>query len=363
MDLELFLPAISSFALLINLVTFGLYLYSRSYLSKIALSTSICHVIPGFIMSMVSSDDHFIWAIVFATTFPLCYSISLVLQQIYQFSPKIKQFTYFLGICLIISLILNSLSAPFWLLALPIALGSVAPLLYRTIQAIYYWNYESSKISKSFVIVCILFIIHHLDYPFVALNESATMLGVILNTILTSMCLIMISGIELERVTTLRIRAQELDGIKSRFFANISHEIRTPLTLLLGPLEKLGADPALADNEKARHFLGTARSNGQRLLQLINQLLDASKLEAGKMQLNLQPCQAASLAKELTDLFSPLAASKNINLLLRTPDQPITFYCDLDKIQKILYNLLSNAIKFSPSHAKVMLSLSQPSPP
>ena len=81
------------------------------------------------------------------------------------------------------------------------------------------------------------------------------------------------------------------------------------------------------------------------------------------MQLNLQPCQAASLAKELTDLFSPLAASKNINLLLRTPDQPITFYCDLDKIQKILYNLLSNAIKFSPSHAKVMLSLSQPSPP
>ncbi len=161
---------------------------------------------------------------------------------------------------------------------------------------------------------------------------------------------------ELERVELKKL--QELDRLKSDFFANISHEFRTPLTLVLGPLKD-----ALAKSSEHISFgnLKMMRRNADRLLRLINQLLDLSKLQTGKMQLRTRPGDFVPFLKGLTMSFESLAAQKNISLRFQVhpcedakPSQDLTeAYFDRDKIEKIFSNLLSNALKFTPDQGCV----------
>ena len=146
----------------------------------------------------------------------------------------------------------------------------------------------------------------------------------------------------------------EIDQLKSRFFANISHEFRTPLTLILGPLEKI-----MSKNEyKNDHsiFLMMQR-NAKRLQQLINQLLDLSKLESGKMELNLKPAALTSFLKVLVYSFSSLAERKQINYTIRNPQENPIAYFDADKLEKILNNLISNSFKFSQTGGTVLVNI------
>jgi signal transduction histidine kinase/DNA-binding response OmpR family regulator len=152
-------------------------------------------------------------------------------------------------------------------------------------------------------------------------------------------------------------KLKELDKIKSRFFANISHEFRTPLTLILGLINKqvsnIKSPPDPTD-------INTMNRNAQRLLQLINQLLDLSKLESGEVKLNATKGDFVQFAKTLTAQFESMASGKRIHLtfndhLLYEKDSlpQLEFYFDREKLQKILTNLLSNAIKFTPDEGSV----------
>jgi signal transduction histidine kinase len=156
-------------------------------------------------------------------------------------------------------------------------------------------------------------------------------------------------------------KLKELDKIKSRFFANISHEFRTPLTLILGLINKqvsnLKSPPDLTD-------INTMNRNAQRLLQLINQLLDLSKLESGEVKLNATKGDLVQFAETLTEQFESMASEKRINLtfngqLLNKKDYlpGIEFYFDREKLQKILSNLLSNAIKFTPDEGSIAVKV------
>jgi signal transduction histidine kinase/DNA-binding response OmpR family regulator len=147
-------------------------------------------------------------------------------------------------------------------------------------------------------------------------------------------------------------RLQELDRMKSRFFANISHEFRTPLTLILGPAEQLEEEVAGA---RAKEKLDTIRKNAQRLLRLINQLLDLSKLESGKMQLRAAPGDLVEFLRGLTFSFAALAERKRIALRFEARSEKLLAYFDRDKMEKIFSNLLSNAIKFTPEGGVVIL--------
>ncbi len=161
---------------------------------------------------------------------------------------------------------------------------------------------------------------------------------------------------ELERVELKKL--QEMDRLKSDFFANISHEFRTPLTLVLGPLKD-----ALAKSSEHISFgnLKMMRRNADRLLRLINQLLDLSKLQTGKMQLRTRPGDFVGYLRGLAMSFESLAAQKNISLRFQVhpcedakPSHDLTeAYFDRDKIEKIFTNLLSNALKFTPDQGSV----------
>ena len=154
---------------------------------------------------------------------------------------------------------------------------------------------------------------------------------------------------------------REMDEVKSRFFANISHEFRTPLTLILGLINKLKAQPNKVPEVKDTDNI---KRNASRLLQLINQLLDLSKLESGGMKLQVTKSDIALFAKNITAQFESMSAQKNVKLLFNgievsqssSLDQ-IELYFDHEKLQKILTNLLSNAMKFTPRHGGVSVEV------
>ena len=146
------------------------------------------------------------------------------------------------------------------------------------------------------------------------------------------------------------VKLQELDRMKSRFFANISHEFRTPLTLIIGPLQKI-----LSENEGGalakEHRL--MLRNGQRLLRLISQLLDLSRLESGSMSLRVSPLNIVDVLQTTVRFFASWAESKNIQLTFSADEDDILLYIDRDKVEKIFSNLLSNAFKFTPEGGEI----------
>ena len=142
---------------------------------------------------------------------------------------------------------------------------------------------------------------------------------------------------------------QEIDRLKSQFFANISHEFRTPLTLILAPVEQLISKTLKGSVEEG--YI-TIRSNAKKLLRLVNQLLSLSKLEAGQMKLQVSEQDIIPVFRRIINLFTSLADRKNIDLNFTSPKSLLICF-DEEKIDTILNNLLSNAFKFTPEAGSV----------
>ncbi len=139
-----------------------------------------------------------------------------------------------------------------------------------------------------------------------------------------------------------------MDKIKNRFFANISHEFRTPLALTLGPIEDALNNEYGEISQSLCSQLEVMLRNSRRLLRLINQLLDISKIESGEMQLNLQNCNIIQFLFRIQQNFVPYAERKNISLEFSTDQNVLEVEIDKEKLDKIVNNLLSNAFKFTP---------------
>ncbi|HEV8538751.1 MAG TPA: ATP-binding protein, partial [Bacteroidota bacterium] len=158
-------------------------------------------------------------------------------------------------------------------------------------------------------------------------------------------------NLEQERSAQLR----EVDQLKMRFFQNVSHEFRTPLTLILGPVEKLLEN--LQDQSHKRE-LRLVRRNAQRLLALINQILDVSKLDAGGMKLQASRGDIVPVLRGIAMAFHSLSERRGIFLDVKTDVPSLFIYFDRDKLEKIIVNLLSNAFKFTPESGEIILRVS-----
>jgi signal transduction histidine kinase/DNA-binding NarL/FixJ family response regulator len=151
---------------------------------------------------------------------------------------------------------------------------------------------------------------------------------------------------------------KEMDKLKSRFFANISHEFRTPLTLIMGPLEQLLSQSCSQIGEKEqKKKMKMMLRNSQRLLNLINQLLDLSKLDSGKMKLQAVPGDIIPFIKGITASFEIAAELNELDLQFRWQEETAMLYFDPEKMEKIMGNLLSNAVKFTPPGGRVTVSI------
>jgi PAS domain S-box-containing protein len=153
---------------------------------------------------------------------------------------------------------------------------------------------------------------------------------------------------------TLLERIRELDEIKSQFFANVSHELRTPLALIIGPADRLAnSDSTMSPSQRQESALLIGR-NARMLLKHVNDLLDVSKLDAGKLKIELRNIDLSALTRLVVSNFELLAEERNISILVETQDDVVASV-DPEKIQRVLMNLLSNAFKFVPNMGKVQV--------
>jgi signal transduction histidine kinase/ligand-binding sensor domain-containing protein len=149
---------------------------------------------------------------------------------------------------------------------------------------------------------------------------------------------------------------RDMDRIKTRFFNNISHEFRTPLTLNIGPMENALLGEYGKVTPVLRRQLEVMLRNSRRLLRLINQLLDLSKLESGRMKLKVMEGSLADLVEGIVLSFTPFAEKKELALKFDATSTTEEFLFDPLGLEKVFFNLLSNAIKFTPDGGSITVS-------
>ena len=167
-----------------------------------------------------------------------------------------------------------------------------------------------------------------------------------------------------ERTTQLATANQELDlrnreveratRMKSKFLASMSHELRTPLNAIVGFSDLLAEQTAGELNVKQKRFVNHIKQGSAHLLQLINDILDLSKIEAGQLELHCEGFQINEALPEVLSTIRPLAMAKNIQVLHKL-DADLQVYADRVRFKQILYNLLSNAVKFTPKGGQISI--------
>jgi PAS domain S-box-containing protein len=152
-------------------------------------------------------------------------------------------------------------------------------------------------------------------------------------------------------------RLKELDKMKSDFVSNVSHELRTPLTSIKGSVDNMLDGLTGLLNEKQVRYLSRIKSNTDRLSRLINDLLDLSRIEAGRVEVRPATLPLAALAEEVIEHLMHLAAEKLIRVEVLSADPKVTVWADRDKVTQVLINLIGNAVKFTPQDGKVTVAL------
>lgn len=148
---------------------------------------------------------------------------------------------------------------------------------------------------------------------------------------------------------------QHLSNIKLRFFTDISHELRTPLTLISSPVSEILAHEAISPT--VREHLNLVHKNTERMLRLVNQLLDFRKIQNKKMKVLVEKTELVSQLQKIMESFHLIAKEKRIDFQLQTNTDKIYAWVDRDKFEKIFFNLLSNAFKYTPNGKKVTVNM------
>lgn len=164
---------------------------------------------------------------------------------------------------------------------------------------------------------------------------------------------------KLGELSEVNIALFESAKLKNEFLANVTHELRTPMVSIIGFAELVrdavqGAD---MDQKKLTRYAHNILNSGRNLLELINDLLDLAKIEAGELELHLSEFSINDLCRELIDFVMPLSDKRKQSLSLSMEDEFVMCYSDSGRIKQILYNLLSNAIKFTPMKGSISLGV------
>ena len=159
----------------------------------------------------------------------------------------------------------------------------------------------------------------------------------------------------LERESTARANAEESNRLKDEFLATVSHELRTPLTAILGWSRMLEGEPL--SGEMAKRAIETIKRNAKAQAQIIDDILDVSRIITGNLYLDLQPIELESVLEGSVNVVRPTADVKGIQIELSFDQEPVAVLGDANRLQQVFWNLLSNAVKFTPAGGKVDVQL------
>ncbi|MEK7205697.1 MAG: histidine kinase dimerization/phospho-acceptor domain-containing protein, partial [candidate division NC10 bacterium] len=151
-------------------------------------------------------------------------------------------------------------------------------------------------------------------------------------------------------------KLKKLDHLKSDFVSNVSHELRTPLTSIRMAVDNLLDGVAGEITPPFQRYLARVKNNTDRLVRLITDLLDLSRIEAGRIEFHPSVVSVGDLLQEIVEGLRPMAAGKGLELTVASEGSPVLAFADRDKLQQILINLAENAVKFTPSGGRVTLS-------
>ena len=148
---------------------------------------------------------------------------------------------------------------------------------------------------------------------------------------------------------------QQLSNLKLRFFTDISHELRTPLTLIASPIDEVISNEKLSD--AGLENMQVAKRNTDRMLRLINQILDFRKIQNDKMKVMVEQLDVIPLIMKIYENFTSMAHKRHIEFQLNCNFNSFVMYTDVDKLEKILFNLLSNAFKYTPTDKSITVNI------
>ncbi len=154
------------------------------------------------------------------------------------------------------------------------------------------------------------------------------------------------------------VQINEISRLKSAFLANMSHELRTPLNAILGFSEILKDNLVVLNEEQSHECLENIHTSGKHLLELVNDVLDLSKIEAGRMELNYDDFHVSNAIREVHNVIRSLSERRDIALTIGVVPDNLQVRADKSKFKQVLYNLLSNAIKFTPQGGRVWVKAS-----
>ena len=150
---------------------------------------------------------------------------------------------------------------------------------------------------------------------------------------------------------------ERLQDIRNSYFSMISHELRTPLTVIYSSLQLIDTLYSDSINDKFDAILKTINNNSRRLMRLVNNVLDMSKIDAGYLVLNEDNIEVVSFVEELVDSIIAFSKSKNINIIFDTNIEELYISIDSEKLERVILNVLSNAVKFTPSGKSIFVNL------
>jgi signal transduction histidine kinase len=208
------------------------------------------------------------------------------------------------------------------------------PILFQTA-----WHADAAKIARGYAVGAVDYVVKPLD-PVVLRSKVAVFLDLHRKTRALAR-----KNLELEATLDQAERANEF---KSRFLASVSHELRTPLGGILGYAELLDQDHAGPLNEKQHEYIRQVLQSAEHLILLVTDLLDLSKIEAGRMDLSPRWTPLRALTDSVIDGLQPVAQKAGVEVDVQIPDDFPRLYVDPLRMRQVLFNLLSNAIKFSP---------------
>ncbi|MBR4326172.1 MAG: response regulator [Bacteroidales bacterium] len=197
-------------------------------------------------------------------------------------------------------------------------------------------------------------VVIEIDFPWYQSTWFYVLLTLLVVGILVAAALMIRRRIGLNRHYKEMARAKELNDSRIEFFTNISHEIRTPISLIISPLSKLIATD---DDPSRQRSYKTIKLNAQRILNLINQLLDMRKIDSKQMSLEFEKVDLVEFCRGIYESFEQYALSLGIDFLFDAEEETMEAYVDPKNFDKVIVNLLSNAFKYTPKGGKVRLSI------
>lgn len=169
-------------------------------------------------------------------------------------------------------------------------------------------------------------------------------------------------GIDLTEQVLIQNKIQELSRAKEDFFSVVSHELRTPINVILSAekvINSMISKPTEDDLKKIRRWLKMVRQNSLRLLKLVNNILDLSKIDAGYLQASKKNVDFVALVKKIYDSIAPFVEQKGLGITFRNDVKKLIIAVDDEKIERVIFNLVSNAVKYNKEDGKIEISLSR----